>query len=187
MPWKRSLTLGPRNATLSGIAATSARNAWTVGNTASGRALVLHWNGRAWNSMPIQVTAALSAVTAISGRNAWAVGSTSLQRTVMLHWNGRTWKRIPIPDPGKIFISDMASTSAGNVWGVGLNGLKTAIIRWDGRQWRQVPSPSPPGLARLFGITAATAMSTWAVGTIGASEFRDGLILHWNGARWTRR
>jgi hypothetical protein len=32
----------------SGVAATSATNAWAVGGTANGHTLILHWNGTTW-------------------------------------------------------------------------------------------------------------------------------------------
>jgi hypothetical protein len=35
-------------AVLTGVAAISATNAWAVGGTASGRTLILHWNGTTW-------------------------------------------------------------------------------------------------------------------------------------------
>jgi hypothetical protein len=33
---------------LTGVAATSARNAWAVGGTDSGKILILRWNGKSW-------------------------------------------------------------------------------------------------------------------------------------------
>lgn len=40
------------NATLGGVAATSARNAWAVGWTVTGQILILRWNGTAWKRVP---------------------------------------------------------------------------------------------------------------------------------------
>jgi hypothetical protein len=43
----------PRSQTLAGVAASSSRNAWAVGNSNSGSnggsGLILHWNGTAWS------------------------------------------------------------------------------------------------------------------------------------------
>jgi hypothetical protein len=59
--------------TLSGVAATSASNAWAVGG-----ALILHWNGKTWKRVPSPSSAAgLSGVAATSATNAWAVGGSS--------------------------------------------------------------------------------------------------------------
>jgi hypothetical protein len=43
-----TLSHGISGAGLTGIAATSAKNAWAVGGTVHGRTLILHWNGAAW-------------------------------------------------------------------------------------------------------------------------------------------
>jgi hypothetical protein len=47
----RSWTLGDgiSGAGLAGVTATSATNAWAVGSTASGRTLILRWNGQMWS------------------------------------------------------------------------------------------------------------------------------------------
>ena len=61
---------------LSGVAATSASNAWAVGSTGSPKALILRWNGTAWKQVPSPAPAGsrLSGVAATSASNAWAVG-----------------------------------------------------------------------------------------------------------------
>ena len=43
-----TLSHGRSGAELAGVAATSATNAWAVGGTASGRTLILRWNGTTW-------------------------------------------------------------------------------------------------------------------------------------------
>jgi hypothetical protein len=46
--WKRVPSPSPRpSAELSGVAATSANNAWAVGST-GGKTLILRWNGKTW-------------------------------------------------------------------------------------------------------------------------------------------
>jgi hypothetical protein len=89
---------------LSGVAALSARDAWTVGSTSS-RTLALHWNGRAWARVASPNPAPdsfLDGVAGSSGRSVWAVGGSGKfprNKTLILHWNGRAWKRIPSPSP----------------------------------------------------------------------------------------
>ena len=69
---------------LSGVAVTSAGNAWAVGSYTSGPAgsktLILRWNGTKWTQVasPNPGTSnQLNAVRAWSASNAWAVGSFS--------------------------------------------------------------------------------------------------------------
>ncbi len=78
--WKRVTSPTPTGAPpgggLSGVAVTSASNAWAVGETLS-RTLVEHWNGHGWKLLknPAGGETSLDGVAAISPRNAWAVGS----------------------------------------------------------------------------------------------------------------
>jgi len=74
---------GPEIALVS-VAATSARNAWAIGSSASGgisRTLIEHWNGRNWRAMPspdvggATTSNNLAGVYASSAGNAWVVGS----------------------------------------------------------------------------------------------------------------
>jgi hypothetical protein len=68
---------------LTGVAVTSAGNAWAVGSYTSGavqKTLILHWNGSAWTRVtsPDPGTSnQLAGVRAVSASDAWAVGSFS--------------------------------------------------------------------------------------------------------------
>ena len=46
--WKLT-GFAPKKPTFSGVAVTSAKNAWAVGATSAGKTLILHWNGSAWH------------------------------------------------------------------------------------------------------------------------------------------
>ena len=84
---------------LASVAATSASNAWAVGDHSTGtvatdRTLIEHWNGRRWavQSSPSVGTQAnvLASVAATSAANAWAVGSHpagSRRRTLVLNYH----------------------------------------------------------------------------------------------------
>jgi hypothetical protein len=195
---------------LGGIAATSAWNALAVGaryrsSTAQYRNLILHWNGRAWSRQATPdpgIGDWLSAVTATSTSNAWAVGyyvtghPSSL--TDILHWNGGSWRRQVTPDPGTINrLYAVAATSRSNAWAVGYTEtggvFQTVILRWNGSSWRRQASPSPsPSIATntaLYGVAATSRSSAWAVGSYydPATTKTVSLILHWDGARWSRQ
>jgi hypothetical protein len=101
----RPAALTALDGSLSGVAAVSGTNAWAVGATYSSggtdaKALVLHWNGRAWSQVPSPGPkgSALSGVIAVSATDAWAVGRISSDggdksKTFVLHWNGKSWSR----------------------------------------------------------------------------------------------
>jgi hypothetical protein len=96
--WTRVPSPSPAGSSLSAVTATSARNAWAVGSTGTGKTLILHWNCTAWTQVPSPSPAPspeLLGVTATSANNAWAVGQTGTAgriKTLILHWNGATWK-----------------------------------------------------------------------------------------------
>jgi len=130
--WKRVPSpdpAGPAFAnSLSAVAAVSASDAWAVGQQSPngiGQALIEHWNGTAWKSVPTPGPPApsqLTGVTVISAGNAWAVGSygdPGDTHTLIEHWNGTTWRQMPSPSPGfSAELFGVASSSTGT-WAVG--------------------------------------------------------------------
>lgn len=104
---------------LTAVAATSARNAWAVGQSCAkacalapltggnqGQILILHWNGTRWSRTAVPHLGAgehnLASVSALS-RSAWAVGLTCTRncagdsasppvtQPLTLRWNGQRW------------------------------------------------------------------------------------------------
>src|SRR5262252_9211354 len=90
---------------LFGVAATSAKDAWAVGQyqSASGllRTLIMHWNGTAWTRVsspnPVPGGDTLNAVAAVSASDAWAVGGKN-GRPLILRWNGKVWRQTSSSD-----------------------------------------------------------------------------------------
>jgi hypothetical protein len=149
--WKTvpSPNAGPRASAnaLTGVAATSADNAWAVGSYSSGATggtLIEHWNGSAWKIVPspnadgAALSSTLLAVTVTSARDAWAVGwYVALGRSWSLteHWNGTAWSRVPSPNPGapgSTSLDAVAANSAANAWAVGYDGDpdETLALHW---------------------------------------------------------
>ena len=193
---------------ITGVAAASAGSAWAVGYTESGTStstLILHWNGTAWTRVPSPSPAGsfLYGVAAAPAGTAWAVGCTGCgtgstatsTSTLILHWNGTTWTQVPPPVVGSL--DGVAAVSASSAWAVGYTitfptsgrpGTSTLILHWNGATWAQVPSPDLGTAYYITGVAAVSARSAWAVGytSIVNSEVASTLILHWNGATWTR-
>jgi hypothetical protein len=190
---------------LFGVAATSASNAWAIGQDVdNGKTVILRWNGTTWKRLSSPTPkggGALYAVAATSASNAWAVGGSDSPpgKTEILHWNGTAWKRAPSPalkGGGALF--GVAATSASNAWAVGcagncfqgFGGIKTLILHWDGTAWTRVPSPSPGTGSALSSVATASAHRAWAVGCTAFcflhSTHPHTVILAWNGAAWRR-
>ena len=187
---------------LDSVAATSAANAWAVGQagpafSSKPRTLIVRWTGTAWKQVPSPTPASggsLYGVAVTPALRGWAVGETGSAtgtntKTLILRWNGTSWTQVPSPTPaGGATLYSVAVTSARSAWAVGwaYRGHKTLILRWNGTVWSRVPSPTPAGGALLTGVAATSASSAWAVGWVSFNPTAKTLILRWNGSAWTR-
>jgi hypothetical protein len=184
---------------LFGAAATSASDAWAVGEYfpkgRGSRALIEHWNGTTWKQMASPDSGSnsvLLGVAATSASNAWAVGyysnGTQSSQTLIEHWNGTTWTQVPSPNPGSKFndVGAVSAISARNAWAVGdyayFHGpsivYHTLIEAWNGTAWERVPSPSPGSSTNdLRGVAATSASNVSAVGLYNGTGYQT-LALH---------
>ncbi len=138
-------------------------------------------------------------MAATSDGGAWAAGFTgsgTSSRTLILRLDGTTWTRVPTPSPGNgDELLGVTTAPDGTVWAAGWADSSPGapyplLLRWNGTAWTQVPAPVQ-GFGELFGVTAVSADNAWAFGytiTGSATVLSHGvtLILHWNGATWTR-
>jgi hypothetical protein len=84
----RSPNVGPESY-LGGVTAHGTASAWAVGG-ASGKPLILRWNGTTWTRSKAPGKGILNAVAASSPKNAWAVGDNG-DNALILHWDGASW------------------------------------------------------------------------------------------------
>jgi hypothetical protein len=191
----------PASDILRGVAATSARNAWAVGDYANRRtgqrhALIERWNGTRWKVVPSPAVGTFSTLqgVAASRSGAWAVGyfaKSGVSATLIERWTGKAWKRVSSPTvAGKSSqLNSVAIVSRTGAWAVGtyFNGAasQTLTERWNGRRWTLVPSPSVTGRSSLLrAVVTAAPGGAWAVGD---SELGgNGLTLaeQWTGTAW---
>jgi hypothetical protein len=106
---------------LQGVSATSASNAWAVGEyyppTGPVKTLTLRWDGTTWTQVPSpdpgnvsQSHGAqandLAGVAVLSTSNAWSVGDyytragqgqQAPETPLVLHWNGARWVKVAVP------------------------------------------------------------------------------------------
>jgi hypothetical protein len=177
------------------VAATSATDAWAVGqlgNTpAVNHGLFEHWNGSAWSRVsgpaaePADST--LAGVAAISSTDVWAVGEqinpTSLQSSPLFeHWNGSAWSVVAGPALGQdARLTGVAAVSANDVWAVGRIGEAALTEHWNGTSWSRVAVAPPRGESSFHAVAATAGNDVWAVGIQGVST----LVEHWNGSAWS--
>lgn len=106
-----------------------------------------------------------------------------------------SWITVPSPSevPGDNYLYGADSSSASNVWAVGVvypirSGARHGLVlRYDGVAWRSVPRTGLPSDDTLIGVEAASATDVWVVGDRANGLGRyDTLAAHWNGTTWTR-
>jgi hypothetical protein len=161
---------------LSGVAAVTFTDAWTVGNSLSSsqpsHTLREHWNGKQWTAVRLgEEGGELDAVGATSAGNVWAVGvGTSIHDSLGEHFDGTRWAVVPTPTPSAIvnFLFGVSVVSPRAAWATGASyqhGLHQVIDHWDGTTWQN----SFLGDAGLVAaITTTPDGGAWAVGMSGA-------------------
>ena len=150
----------------------------------------------------VGTTSALNAGAVVTPCNVWAVGatkadSTAQSQTLIEHWNGKHWTSSTLVNPAGTtngtYLAAVAGSSRKDVWVAGAychseNQCVQAFYHWNGAKWRPVPSPAPPAGVDgfIFGLSAPSAKSAWAVGELDSSTVERGLIEHWNGTKWRK-
>jgi hypothetical protein len=104
-----SIVTSPNSAnaydSLASVAAVSATDLWTVGNSSNIQGvtstLIEQWNTSGWSIVPSPSPrwgpdSDLAGVAAVSASDVWAVG-TAGSHTLVEHWNGTKWQIVPSP------------------------------------------------------------------------------------------
>jgi hypothetical protein len=131
-------------------------------------ALIAHWNGTNWSTIPNTPSGILYSVSAVSSADAWAVGSA------LMHWDGTQWTDVDVKGTvlQKAYLSAVCARASNDVWVVGTQvtpdrlSQQPFIAHWDGSQWTQ-SQVKGPGLIEnnLTSVAAVSAGEVWAVGS----------------------
>jgi hypothetical protein len=152
---------------LIGVAASSTKNAWAVGDWGGScdlHPLIVHWNGQRWSMSPTNIPmtwiADLYSVSAISNNDAWATGS---YRT-----NGRLCGPAPLPGTRQTESVD-----------------HPLVEHWNGKRWNLVQVPSDTSFySSLTSISVISPRDIWAAGNASWGSSNRPLIEHFNGRSW---
>jgi hypothetical protein len=183
------------------IWASNPGDAWAVGSTADGPA-ILRWDGAAWSRVALDLSAAvLDPVNAFGGL--WGSGSNDVwvgavgtdHRPTVFRFDGTAWKQVMLAAPNTFSLlapTGFSGTGPSDVWVVE-PGPSEQIVHWDGSAW---------GIKFLgngtFQPTATWGSGpndVWAVGVVGTTgQFVVGTgyvtgpagnIIHWDGKVWS--
>ncbi len=201
---------------LYGVAATSAHDVWAVGTTNTlyragsdmmGQALILHWNGTTWTTLPDTTqggeNSTLYGVAALAADDVWAVGRTGPNpdqglpsgQPIAEHWDGKAWSLVPTPQPEGLTndrFYAVAVLAPNDVWAVGATGDprvpdRTLVAHWDGSGWQAIPSPNPDVEENAFmQVAAVSAHDLWFVERAAQDpSSAPPNVVHWDGKTWT--
>jgi hypothetical protein len=186
---------------LTGSAALSPSNAWTVGwggladtVQSSASAVALHWDGTKWINVANPALGSAYGLNAVSGTAAsdvWAVGFVNANSLVE-HFNGKKWATVPSPHEGNSELNAVSALSSTDAWAVGTANFQDGLAEhWDGRQWTAVSTPHISGsLDVLTSVLDLARGNAVAVGyyevVTDHSHLRHQLAEHWNGHVWQR-
>jgi hypothetical protein len=170
--------IGGNGASLFGVAATSPRDIWAVGDYDAGtrfQPLIEHWNGARWSLIPASTrgSAILSRISMQTPSNGWAVGIRGAStpdntQALIEHWNGQHWTTVRSPTIRASSLADVLALTPHLAWAVGTQSARagsyrTLIERWNGRAWTVTPSPNRRPSSELLGIDG-TQRHIWSVG-----------------------
>ncbi|MGZ4431688.1 MAG: hypothetical protein ACXVYV_08585, partial [Gaiellales bacterium] len=167
--------------------------------------VVLHWNGRAWRTVPFPLPPGtpdylvFHAVGAFAHADAIAVGeyvpmTGPTGRPLAEHWNGTRWTIMPMAAvPGCYGSLSAVARVPGTGDRIAVGGcLNEATYRtrplieyWHDTSWSRIAAPPTTGTLR--DVLAISAHDIWAVGDTAPNVDFPGrpLVVHWNGDSWS--
>lgn len=103
---------------------------------------------------------------------------------MILNWDGNSWHVVQSPAAQQLLTVDMVKSDDG--WAGGAD----VLLHWDGHGWTNatylVNGMSSGDHWVLRGISMVSSAEGWAAGWWGRTGQKEsGLLLHWDGARWT--
>jgi hypothetical protein len=169
-----------------GLAHFGADDVWTAGyaplrEDRQARGAVQHWDGTAWNDLPMPDVAAawsLSGIAGASPADLWAVGRVheAQGEALTLHWDGQGWQRVAVPgaEGRSADLSDVAVLTDGQAWAAGytqksgdIRTRRPFTVRWDGQEWS--PGEVPDGYGQITKL-ATDGRQLWGLGYVPAGK-----------------
>lgn len=172
----------------------AADNIWAGGTFAE----LEHWNGVAWQVVPLQSTIAFvrGSVTTITGTLAndlWIAGEIDHSRAApqdiagqpqgfVGHRDAQRWSLLQPPDSLAVESLDVAS--AHDIWVTGISAstpTSGSLSHWDGQRWEQIALPisSPEGDCHVL---SWRVMAGWCSSKHGSTLYP--LLFHGHGQTW---
>jgi hypothetical protein len=152
--------------------------------------LVTCWDGSAWRLVDSPSGDQDAEIWGIQvwDRQVWIAGSGPGLDSYSGFWDGTQWT--VLPSLKNIWMAALHADPANGLWVAGWDyaAQNYYVASWSGTSWTSVPVPKPlPGsywTPFLSSISGRAADDVWFSGP-STSSASTGVILNWNGARWT--
>ncbi len=175
--WSSVSTPAPSGSTpnwaFDGVAASSASDAWAVGEQSAGTkihdSLYEHWNGTAWSVVDGPNEGVLNAVLDFSPTNAWAFADFSV-----LHWNGTAWSVVS----GAVPALRVSADGPDDIWGVSRDDM---VTHYNGTTWTSTTLSA--GTPDLESVVALSPTDVWVSGATTTGTI-GGILEQFNGTSW---
>lgn len=193
-PGWRYAAVYPQSDGIWSVSASSATNAWAVGQQSNSSSCDMclftsHWNGKKWQTIAapkgFYYIVGTAAVAATARARAWVflwgefaeLGTTQLSA---VEWTGTSWSAVH-NFPGSPYLGTAIASGPNDVWGFGTTGSRNQTpwaVHYNGKSWSQVSIPVIPSQA-----SGSAAAGDWVTGTVAAQPKRV-TVLHWSKGAW---
>jgi hypothetical protein len=167
-----------RAGSISGIVATSPRNAWVFGTSSAGYRVLgaWHYDGRSWRRV-LGAADNIYRASAVSGRDVWGI-EASQRGDAILHFNGRRWQRLRAGRAiSAIRWHDILAESSRNVWLAGNEPARDrdrlVLAHWNGERWISVVTR----ISALAGQLASAGPDRVLVTATSSALLPTGLVI----------
>jgi hypothetical protein len=170
-----------------GVAASSASNAWAIGNNSTHGIVPLAYRlvGKKWKPVALPRLPAeyqLESISTSSATNTWILAPGPADgQAALLHWNGKKWARTTLTAIPKTGDAIAISTSGPrNAWVVGFtqtSPTKGFSSHWNGKKWSNVAVPA--AAAELLDV-ASVGTTAYAAGVNSAGP----VVLRFSAGKW---
>jgi hypothetical protein len=145
---------------------------------------LLRHDGR-WTAFQLADNSSINSAVVFSRSDAWGFGTVG-RGAYAVRYNGRSWRRVAIP----VVPLATAAPKPDNIWAVGpavgqSHPQSYQLAHWTGRwQVRPLPKLSLPAQAGIAGVSVVGA-GPGAVFVAVEVFPQGGVLLQWNGTRWS--
>ncbi len=190
-PGWRVVAVYPQVSQMTTVSATSATNAWAVGELSGPCYMCVftrQWTGTKWRTIA-QPPGMFGypwpqgeAVAAIAGERAWVFEAdeneelgTELAGAV--EWTGTSWSAVH-SFAGQPSIGTAIATGPSDVWGFGTENGAPWVVHYNGKSWSQASIP-----LSTYDASGSPQAGDWITGNLAAQP-KSVEILHWSNGAW---